>query len=68
VSSKPIPPRQGVEGLKIQPNPQVEATGDSNWFSSIFGFNKKESAIQQGIVSFLFQYHQSIYDLGIPCL
>ncbi|ANM66361.1 Vacuolar iron transporter (VIT) family protein [Arabidopsis thaliana] len=48
VSSKPIPPRQGVEGLKIQPNPQVEATGDSNWFSSIFGLNKKESAIQQG--------------------
>ncbi|CAE6172773.1 unnamed protein product [Arabidopsis arenosa] len=48
MASKPIPPHEGVEGLKIQPNPQEEATGDSNWFNSIFGFNKTESAVQQG--------------------
>ncbi|KAL1203112.1 Membrane protein of ER body-like protein [Cardamine amara subsp. amara] len=50
LSSKPVPPpSEGVEELKTQPNPQEEATGDSNWFSSIFGFNnKKGSAVQQG--------------------
>ncbi|XP_010448068.1 PREDICTED: membrane protein of ER body-like protein isoform X1 [Camelina sativa] len=48
VASKPIPPHEGVQGLTTQPKPQEKATGDSNWFSSIFGFNQKESAVQQG--------------------
>ncbi|XP_010433298.1 PREDICTED: membrane protein of ER body-like protein isoform X2 [Camelina sativa] len=48
VASKPIPPHEGVEGLATQPKPQEKVTGDSNWFSSIFGFNKKGSAVQQG--------------------
>ncbi|XP_010438540.1 PREDICTED: membrane protein of ER body-like protein isoform X1 [Camelina sativa] len=48
LASKPIPPHEGVEGLTTQPKPQEKATGDSNWFSSIFGFNQKESAVQQG--------------------
>lgn len=67
LGSKPVPPpSEAVEELKTQPNPQEEATGDSNWFSSIFGFNKKGSAVQQGIVWFLCQSHQLVHVLDIP--
>ncbi|EOA16048.1 hypothetical protein CARUB_v10004179mg [Capsella rubella] len=48
VAPKPIPLHEGVEGLNTQSNPQEKATGDSNWFSSIFGFNQKGLAVQKG--------------------
>lgn len=60
MGSKPLPHPESVEGLKTQPQPQEEATGNSNWFGSIFGFKKKESAVQQGIVWSLCQSHQSV--------
>ncbi|KFK29306.1 hypothetical protein AALP_AA7G116000 [Arabis alpina] len=47
LGSKSLPESENVEGLETQRRPQEEATGDSNWFSSIFRFKKNESVNRQ---------------------
>ncbi|VVB11323.1 unnamed protein product [Arabis nemorensis] len=67
LGSKPVSHSESVERLMTQQRPLEEATGDSNWFKSIFRFKKKEpDVLQVGETSSVPEANRPRGNLSLP--